>query len=396
MDKLFPQRFRTFVSRCISVLKRYVALGTQCEYDFEHAMLRGIIELNPYGISIWDKDGHIVEYNQAWLNIFKVAPPPTYSIFDYYALQKMERPEEFLRLKEGEAVTITPFWFNTREVSEEYPDNPVCVAGVAFPLFERDGTVRSYVAMHEDVTKRELAKKALREALEVKSNFMATMSHELRSPLAGIIACADVMLKDAELSLPRRRIDTLKCIMSNSDKLLSMIEDVLSVARIDAGRVLVKCESFALAEVMTSSIESFQSLVEAKGLKMVHEISTTLPTLYTDREKVRCIVTNLIGNAVKFTDAGEVKVVAHARHRNDGNVVISVSDTGIGIAPEMVERIFDQFEQADTSPTRRYGGMGLGLSIVKSYVNMLKGSIDIQSVPGKGSTFTVVIPATLP
>jgi signal transduction histidine kinase len=222
------------------------------------------------------------------------------------------------------------------------------------------------------------------------------MSHELRTPLNSIIGCADLLLKDDELSLPERRVDNLKSILGSSDRLIAMINNILDMARIEAGRAPIRVERFSITNAIRTAVEYCSGLIGEKDLSVVDNVATDVPEIGTDREKLTHVITNLLGNAIKFTDAGKIVISARVSERDRDYVVISVKDPGIGIAEEKMSMIFEQFKQVDVSTTRRHGGIGLGLAIVKAYVDLLGGKVDVQSKLGHGSTFTVTIPINLP
>lgn len=247
-----------------------------------------------------------------------------------------------------------------------------------------------------DITESKRLENEVREALKVKSEFMATMSHELRSPLNSIIGCADLVLKDQSLTLSERRVNNLKNVLASADKLISIINNILDMARIEAGKVPIKATRFSLKRVITGAVDSFQGMIEEKGLNIVEEVCGDIPQMFTDKEKVGHVISNLVSNAIKFTDAGEVTIKACRQPEEPGCIFIKVEDTGIGIARDKLEKIFEHFKQIDVSPTRRHEGIGLGLAIVRAYVDLLGGRIEVDSEEKMGSTFTVVLPMVIP
>jgi signal transduction histidine kinase len=361
----------------------------------DSAMLKDIIELNPYGIAIFDAEGRYVESNQAYIDLFKVPPPPDFSLFNALTIRDPAIKEEIKKLAEGKTIRSQPFWHNSRDAGEQWPDNPICISGVVFPLRGDDGSIKNYIAMFEDVTTRTLAKEQLLEALRMKSHFMATISHELRTPLTGIIASIELVLRDENVFLPEKRIGNLRNALDNADSLILMINNILDMIKLEAGKTTVKTEQFPIADVIDASIKSLKSLAEAKHLPIKQKINSELPMLFSDKQKVGYIITNLISNAIKYTDSGEIVIEADIDEEDHSKMLVSVCDTGIGIPQGDLYAIFDDFKQIDSSPTRRHGGIGLGLAIVKAYVNLLGGSIEVKSERGKGSTFTVTLPVIL-
>jgi signal transduction histidine kinase len=235
----------------------------------------------------------------------------------------------------------------------------------------------------------------LRELDRVKSEFLANMSHELRTPLTSIIGFTDLTLRSAGSSLPPAARSNLELVKENAAILLGMINDLLDLSKIESGKLTVFVERFDLVALAREAVASVEPLARQKGLALSTRVEGNGHPLQieTDRLKVRQILLNLLGNALKFTDRGRVEVVvrAAAPAEFDG-VEVLVRDTGVGIAPADIPRIFEQFRQLDGSPTRRHGGTGLGLSIVKKLADLLGGNTLVASEPGKGSTFTVRLP----
>jgi signal transduction histidine kinase len=360
----------------------------------ERTMFQNLLDLNPYGIAIWDEDGRYVRSNQAYVKLFKRPPPKFLTLFDSPPLKKAGIQEQLLKLKEGVTLHLPPFWHNSRDVGEEYPDNPICIGAVTFPLMDRRGKIRYYVTMFEDVTQRVLAEERLKEALKFKSDFMATISHELRTPLSGIISSAALILQDRSLQMPARRTANVKNILGNADKLVLMINNILDVARMETGGTHVTPQHFSIAEMIKTSIELFHGLIDEKSLEVSWDVDPDMPMLFSDIQMIGQIVNNLVGNAVKYTDSGSIRIRAQVDEKDPDIFVISVKDTGIGIPKDMFDKIFENFSRVDSSTTRKYYGIGMGLSIVRGYVNLLGGKIKVESELMQGSNFTVTLPIT--
>ncbi|MDB4869610.1 MAG: ATP-binding region ATPase domain protein [Gemmatimonadales bacterium] len=225
-------------------------------------------------------------------------------------------------------------------------------------------------------------------ASEAKSAFLATMSHELRTPLNAIIGYQSLLKEGIDGPLNRSQIAHLNRIRASADHLLSLIDEVLTFSRVDAGKEEVHREDVSLRSILNEALTMIAPLAEAKGLSLRAEGDER--ELFTDARKVRQILLNLLSNAIKFTDRGEIVI----RSRSDGeNVEVSVVDTGIGIADENLERIFDPFWQVEQRSTRKVGGTGLGLSVSRTLARLVGGDIQVESEPGKGSTFTLTLPA---
>jgi signal transduction histidine kinase/CheY-like chemotaxis protein len=227
----------------------------------------------------------------------------------------------------------------------------------------------------------------LERAVQAKSQFLANMSHEMRTPLNGVLGMLE-LVRQPELGSTQQRF--LETARRSAETLLSLINEVLDLSKIEAGRVELEHSAFDLRTIVEEATEAFSDLAYGKGVELACFVPADLPTaLLGDPGRLRQILTNLIGNAIKFTERGEVSVRVQVIEQSISSVLISfeVSDTGIGIPAEKRERIFDAFVQADSSTTRRYGGTGLGLTIAKHFCEMMGGAIHVASEPGVGSSF---------
>jgi signal transduction histidine kinase/CHASE3 domain sensor protein len=226
-------------------------------------------------------------------------------------------------------------------------------------------------------------------ASEAKSAFLATMSHELRTPLNAIIGYESLLGEQIGGQMNESQLAQLSRIRANADHLLGLIDEILTFSRLDAGKEIVRREELRLHKVVGDAITMVTPLAEAKGLKLRDE--TTDGRLVTDGGKVRQILLNLLSNAIKFSDDGEIVVRSE---QVDGSIRLSVVDSGIGIAAENLETIFDPFWQVEQRSTRRAGGTGLGLSVSRSLARLLGGEVTVQSTPARGSRFDLVLPAS--
>jgi signal transduction histidine kinase/putative methionine-R-sulfoxide reductase with GAF domain len=238
---------------------------------------------------------------------------------------------------------------------------------------------------------REIADKSEQLALasQHKSQFLANMSHELRTPLNAILGYAELLVDGIYGVLPDRPKGVLERIQNNGKHLLALINDVLDLAKIEAGQLTLTLEDYALAEVVHSVVTAAEPLATAKGLKFTAALQDNMPMGHGDARRVSQVLLNLVGNAIKFTEAGGVEISASSAN---GQFMLSVRDTGPGIADADQERIFGEFQQIDNTNTRNKGGTGLGLAISKRMVEMQGGTIAVESVLGEGSTFRVVLP----
>jgi len=230
----------------------------------------------------------------------------------------------------------------------------------------------------------------LARANRLKSEFLASMSHELRTPINALIGYSALILDRIYGELTPKQEEGLRRIQHSAQQLLAVINDILDLAKIEAGRLAVHLEPSPVAPIVREAVLLAEPAARAKGLAIAAELPAELPLARTDASKLRQALQNLLSNAVKFTSAGSITV--RAAHDGD-HVRIDVVDTGIGIRPEDVEAIWADFRQLDQSRTREYGGTGLGLSIVRRLVERLEGEVRVSSEFGVGSVFSVYVPA---
>ena len=231
----------------------------------------------------------------------------------------------------------------------------------------------------------------LEQASQLKSQFLANMSHEFRTPLNAILGYTSMLLAGISGELPPPQKTKLQRVDSNAKHLLSIINDILDISRIEAGKMPLHLEDFEVPALVGECLAEVEPLIQKAHLGATSSFSSDVPLLQSDRQKVKQIVLNLLTNAIKFTPQGTVKV--HVSNDDEKREMsIAVQDTGIGIAEHDHEKVFEDFRQADNSVTREYGGAGLGLAICRRLAGMLGGRIDLKSAIGQGSTFTLIIP----
>jgi signal transduction histidine kinase len=234
----------------------------------------------------------------------------------------------------------------------------------------------------------------LEQASALKTQFLANMSHEFRTPLNAILGYTSMLLKGVAGELTTLQRDNLSRVDSNGRHLLAIINDILDISRIEAGRMPLHLGEFEVPALIREVMAELDPLIARSKLEVVSEIPPDIPALRSDRAKVKQIVLNLLTNALKFTPQGRVNVSAAVLPATR-QIAIAVSDTGIGIPPEEQAKVFEDFRQADSSSTRQYGGAGLGLAICRRLATMLEGQVTLTSKVGEGSTFTLLLPLRL-
>jgi signal transduction histidine kinase/DNA-binding response OmpR family regulator len=237
------------------------------------------------------------------------------------------------------------------------------------------------------------AVEAAEDASRAKSAFLANMSHELRTPMNAIIGYSEMLAEDAEDEGNEEVVADLKKIHAAGTHLLALINDVLDLSKIEAGKMDIYLESFEIPQMIDEVRATIDTLVSKNGNQLRVEVDPALHEMHADLTKVRQALFNLLSNAAKFTHQGEIALVAQAeRVAGVDHVRFAVSDSGIGIPPEKIQRVFEEFSQADETTTRDYGGTGLGLPISRRFCQMMGGDISVESTVGEGSTFTIVLP----
>src|SRR5262245_20360344 len=234
-----------------------------------------------------------------------------------------------------------------------------------------------------------VANEKLEEASQLKSQFLANVNHELRTPVSAIIGYGRLVLRETEGQISQLQRENLRDLLHNAERLLNQIDSLLEFSKIEAGKVAVHVEPVGVNEVIQGAISTIEPTLNGANVRIIEKIDSGLPVLNTDREKLRQIVLNLLDNAVKFTERGEIKIAAS---QQNGSLKLVVSDTGIGIEKEELKVIFDEFHRGERSSTGKYRGTGLGLAIAKKLVDLLGGEVAVESEVGKGSIFTVTLP----
>ena len=264
----------------------------------------------------------------------------------------------------------------------------------AEPVVVENETIGT-IAIYHDITELQRARLEAEEARSqaesasnAKSTFLANMSHELRTPLNAIIGFTRIVRRKGDESLPGKQLENLDKVLTSAEHLLELINTILDIAKIEAGRMEVQIETFSIEPLIDLCLFTIQPILQP-GVELVQQVEAGLPYIYTDQDKLKQILINLLSNAAKFTHQGQISLRSR---RQEENLIIEVSDTGIGIPTEKLETVFEEFQQADSSTTRRYGGTGLGLSISRHLAQLMGGDLTATSTKGEGSTFTLSIP----
>jgi PAS domain S-box-containing protein len=357
------------------------------------SQLSFILNALPIGVS-WTADPAKKQY---WFNdgMYRISglTRDTGAPFDSFRAitipeDQAKQDAQYQRLRSGE---IDEFSLEKRYFR---PDGQLIWVVMTVQVYRSGGLIEQEVSTVVDITESKRRADELRDAKEAaeranmaKSEFLATMSHEIRTPMNGVIGMTSLLL-DTPLSPAQREFT--ETIRYSGDALLTIINDILDFSKIESGRFDLEQEPFSVRECVESALDLLLPRVVEKHLDLLYEAGDGVPGMVRgDATRLRQVLVNLIGNAVKFTAAGEVVVTVHARTREDGltNLEFAVADTGIGIPQEGLSRLFHAFSQVDASTSRRFGGTGLGLAISRRLVELMGGTIHVESEEGRGSTF---------
>ncbi|MBA6134959.1 ATP-binding protein [Pseudomonas juntendi] len=255
---------------------------------------------------------------------------------------------------------------------------------------ELEETNQGVLALYAEL---DIQAEQLRQASDLKSRFLSYMSHEFRTPLGSILSITGLLTDELDGPLSAEQHRQVTFISTATRELSDMVDDLLDLAKIEAGRISISPAWFDMLDLFAALRGMFRPIVDATAVDLIFEEPTGLPRLYTDDKKLAQILRNFISNALKFTAQGEVRVSAQLY--GDDRIRFAVSDTGIGIAAELLDTLFEDFTQVDSPLQKRFRGTGLGLSLCKRFAMLLGGEVGVHSEPGEGSTFFVVIPLAL-
>jgi PAS domain S-box-containing protein len=357
---------------------------------------RHIINAAADAIISIDEAGLVCEFNRAAEQIFEfsklelLGKPLTAIIPERLRDQHMAGLQRYLVTGQRHL----PRWQNI-ELPGLTKDGREFPLEVSFSLLEA-GDKKFLTGVLRDITERkqvevelQRTKEAAEAATQAKSEFLANMSHELRTPMNAIIGFTRLVMRRAKGILPPREHENLGKILLSAEHLLALINDILDLSKIEAGRMEIHPVKVQLQDLIDTCLRTVEPMLKSERLHLGKEIEPDLPPLVTDLDKLKQILMNLLSNALKFTPEGSVTV--RARHQ-DGAIALAVVDTGIGIPEDKLELIFEEFRQVDSSTARAYGGTGLGLSISRRLARLLGGDLSVRSTVGVGSTFTLTMP----
>jgi PAS domain S-box-containing protein len=363
------------------------------------ANVRVVFDKSIDGVAIADPEtGKFFYANAAWLNMVGYTEAELKNL----SIQDIHPPEKFREIKEAIRQFEQGYLDSLAEIEVIRKDGTRLWASISAFNIEIDGA-RQVVGIFRDMTERKQKEEELREAMKTaedaskaKSDFLANMSHEIRTPMNGVLGMLEVLM-DTDLDDEQRQL--MSIAYNSAQGLLSIINDVLDISKIEAGKFELSLDVFDLRELIEQIYSMLSLEAERKNLDFSIFYNTPIKTRFIgDSARLRQIIINLAANAVKFTESGHVYInisdggPAVFRGKSARMITVGVEDTGPGIPEKNLESIFEKFQQLDGSVTRRYGGTGLGLSITRKLVELVGGTISVESRPGEGSVFSVSLP----
>ena len=369
--------------------------STEQALRMSEARYRALVEQAPLSIQIFSPDGRTLQVNRAWERLWGVTLDqiPEYNILQDPQLEARGLLPYIRRAFDGEASEVPAALYDPEQTISgrtSNPDSARWVRAVVYPLKDDDGRVTEVGLIHVDITEQVRTRQALEAASRSKDDFLATLSHELRTPLNAVVGWAHMLSSRPQDEETTRGLEVIR---RNALAQARMIDDLLDMSRIVAGKLQLQLAAVDAGGAIRAALQSIRPGAEAKGVVLEEQIAEGLPEVLGDAERLQQVFWNLLSNAVKFTPPGGV--IRTTAMADTGTVLITVTDTGMGISSEILPVVFDRFTQEDISSTRSHRGLGLGLAIVRHLVELHGGTVTASSDgPGRGATFSVWLPST--
>jgi PAS domain S-box-containing protein len=388
-------RFGDAEARLLATIAANVGIAMQnarlfSEVDRQKEYFEMLVEVSPAAVVVMDAHERVTAWNPAAAALFGYAADEAFG----RTIDDLVVPEEF-RAESREVAQEARGQGRTRRITRRArKDGALVDVEMELVPLRFDGGNAGFYAIYHDITELQRARQEAEAATQAKSAFLATMSHEIRTPMNAVIGMTDLLL-GTELTAEQREF--AEVVHSSGDLLLHVIDDILDYSKIEAGKLDLERQPFNLRDCVEGALDIVAPRAWEKELELGCLIDDAAPAgIVGDEARLRQVLLNLLSNAVKFTERGEVMVLVNAEETGAGahRIELAVRDTGIGIPPDRMDRLFTSFSQVDASTTRRFGGTGLGLAISKRLVELMGGDIAVDSEQGSGSTFRISLPVT--